>query len=103
MKGVQYRARKVRSQSRGADCDAKLFEVRDCRAENRCPVNCEIGEWNAWGRCDAVQCLSIRTRFVRVESKNGGRACPSKFQSRACTSQCHRFLTLFGEQGDMGW
>ena len=65
--GVRNRTRAVEQQPQcGGFACPDLYEETECTGK-RCPVQCDIGAWGSWGRCD-VDCAEgnqTRHRFVR--------------------------------------
>lgn len=54
------------------------------------PVNCIVGEWSDWSDC-SEKCnegIQKRNRKVSTASKNGGEACPSLEETKACYKKC---------------
>jgi hypothetical protein len=90
--GLQTRARTVLTlpQYGGAACPT-LAETRSCN-EQPCPIDCEVSDWNAWGKC-SNECgggTKIRIRDVLIPPpRHEGKACPNLVDSAAChTADC---------------
>jgi hypothetical protein len=70
-------------------CDSACGELGDCCTDYKqtcLPVDCELGEWQDWGECDA-RCgpgVKQRTRPVVVRPMNGGRPCEPTVEKAAC-------------------
>mmetsp|Transcript_67684 Transcript_67684/g.220350 ORF Transcript_67684/g.220350 Transcript_67684/m.220350 type:complete len:2076 (-) Transcript_67684:113-6340(-) len=81
----------------GSFCKTFLFSARACLSgeckANPCqrdehhPVDCLLGEWDAWGPCDATCGVGqrIRAREVITEPAYGGRTCSDSLSQ---TSDC---------------
>lgn len=53
------------------------------------PNGCQVSDWSAWGACDKT-CgggKQTRTRTVKQQPGNGGKACASLEESQACNMQ----------------
>ncbi|XP_054267798.1 spondin-1-like isoform X2 [Macrosteles quadrilineatus] len=55
-------------------------------------VDCKFSRWSAWSKCDAAcgqQGYKVRTRYIEVHAKNGGKACTGKTRKqRKCSRKC---------------
>jgi len=81
------------------DCGVKcprLSIYKRC-GQYHCPINCEMSEWSGWSKCTA-ECgggLESHTRSIMVKPRNGGLACNTVEESRACaTISCDRNCLL---------
>jgi hypothetical protein len=89
--GFQTRSRSVATYPNhgGKKCEA-LTDQRWCKTEP-CPVDCEDAGWSKWSDCSKT-CGSgthDRTLTITREPEFGGKACPSRYESRACkTHKC---------------
>jgi len=87
--GVKRRSRAIASYGtgNGAFCEGGLGEVEPCNIGDSAPplchaevpVNCVMGEWEAWGECSATCGGGQRTRIKEVEgdASGGGTPCAS--------------------------
>ena len=60
-------------------------EIRAC--EVPCPVDCQVSSFSTWSECPSTCVFSpmqTRERTELVQSRNGGRECPSPNQQRSC-------------------
>jgi len=89
--GKQTRTREVTSQRRngGAICPV-LKETRPCLSSHRdlerCPNDCLVSSWSAWGEC-SKQCgggTQLRHRNVTQNPSSRGRPCPAISESKHC-------------------
>eukprot|EP01004_Peranema_trichophorum_P002529 NODE_1581_length_1896_cov_175.363790_g1339_i0.p1 GENE.NODE_1581_length_1896_cov_175.363790_g1339_i0~~NODE_1581_length_1896_cov_175.363790_g1339_i0.p1 ORF type:complete len:386 (-),score=157.57 NODE_1581_length_1896_cov_175.363790_g1339_i0:7-1164(-) len=74
-------------QNGGAACPATT-ETSDCNTQ-KCPVDCAMSEWKAWGAC-STSCgggIQKRSRGVITEASEGGAACGSTEESAVCNTQ----------------
>ncbi|XP_060663411.1 uncharacterized protein LOC132796304 isoform X1 [Drosophila nasuta] len=76
-------------------CDHACLKLGDCCDDfkDHCGVlDCQVGEWGAWGECDK-SCgsgMMQRTRQILQAAQNGGKHCPTLLQKRACQGyRCH--------------
>ena len=94
--GTQSRSRTVVAPARnGGSCDSTT-QSQSCSSTSGCPVNCQVGNWGAWGACSA-SCgggTQTRTRSITTQPANGGASCPSLSESVSCNTQaCNDTLT----------
>ena len=57
------------------------------------PIDCMISEWSEWTECSATECgakgFSQRQRYVKMEAKYGGEACPTHLnETKPCIKIC---------------
>lgn len=92
---------RLRTTPASADsCSATAFENTTC--QEPCPVDCVMGEWSPWSRCDAVCGGGTRTRTRRVVRwhQHWGRPCPTvapndvEIQTDTCLVDCGRNIWL---------
>jgi hypothetical protein len=73
----------------GRDCDA-LEQSRSCKMR-LCPVDCQLGAWQAWGAC-SKSCgfgTQQRKRLVIVQGASGGMPCTHTLEVQNCQeTQC---------------
>eukprot|EP00923_Selenidium_pygospionis_P043681 GHVN01075401.1.p1 GENE.GHVN01075401.1~~GHVN01075401.1.p1 ORF type:complete len:405 (+),score=35.87 GHVN01075401.1:180-1217(+) len=65
-----------------------LDDTGTCTSPERpnCPVDCEVGNWAAWGPCSTT-CgpgLKTRTRVITEQPQHGGDACPPLDDNADC-------------------
>lgn len=74
-----------------------LFEQRACSGVRpKCPVNCKVGPWSAFGKCsnDCGGGVATSTREITTAPENNGTACPSELKrtqpcnARPCPINC---------------
>ncbi|KAL1440521.1 hypothetical protein MTO96_009377 [Rhipicephalus appendiculatus] len=81
-------------------CGSTGFENATC--QEPCPIDCVMGEWSPWSRCDAVCGGGTRTRTRRVVRwhQHGGRPCTvaapndMEIQTDTCLVDCGRNVWL---------
>ncbi len=87
--GTQERTRTVKTQPQnGGKACPVLTEKQECNTQP-CPVDCEVDKWTDWGTCSKT-CGSgtqNRTRTVKTQPQNGGKACPVLTETQACNTQ----------------
>nr|XP_037278252.1 thrombospondin type-1 domain-containing protein 7A-like [Rhipicephalus microplus] len=84
----------------GRTCGSTGFENATC--QEPCPIDCVMGEWSPWSRCDAVCGGGTRTRTRRVVRwhQHGGRPCtvvaPNDIETQTdtCIVDCGRNVWL---------
>lgn len=84
----------------GRTCGSTGFENVTC--QEPCPVDCVMGEWSPWSRCDAVCGGGTRTRTRRVVRwhQHAGRPCTvvapndMETQTDTCIVDCGRNVWL---------
>lgn len=85
----------------GVKCPVVLMQ-RKCN-QVKCPVDCVLSMWSGWGTC-TKECgggVQGHTRSVIAKARNGGRACDTVQEERAChTGSCDRDCSL---QAWTGW
>jgi hypothetical protein len=86
--GTQTRTRSITQapQFGGAACGSTM-EVRECNTQP-CAVNCEMSAWSEYSAC-SVACgggTQTRNRSIIQEPQNGGAACGSTIEDRACNT-----------------
>jgi len=87
--GTQQRGRSTTVQPNygGIQCGVDVQE-QECNKQ-ACPVDCQVGEWTAWGTCDS-DCgtgSTQRTRQVTTPASVGGTACPDLTDLSTCNTQ----------------
>lgn len=79
----------------GVKCPVLAMQ-RKC-SQVKCPVDCVLSMWSGWGEC-TKECgggVQGHTRSVLTKARNGGRACDTVQEERAChTGSCDRDCTL---------
>ena len=62
----------------------KPIEKMNCSLQ--CTTDCQVSNWSPWSSCSASCGLGVRqrTRKVIAGSNDGGRDCPSLFQTKQC-------------------
>lgn len=84
--GLRTQTRKVRipAANGGKLCDPILSRSEKCGPP--CPVDCVVSDWSPWGPCSATcgSGVSRRTRTVKTNALNGGKACPGLAEERPC-------------------
>lgn len=94
--GTQYRTRHVRTRAlHGGITCPDLREARAC-GSLPCPVDCEVGAWQAWSTCTR-SCgagRQWRVRTVKRSGQAGGAQCAHTSEVRACAAHacprdCH--------------
>nr|XP_054927150.1 thrombospondin type-1 domain-containing protein 7A-like isoform X1 [Dermacentor andersoni] len=96
--GTGYRLRLTSATAHA--CGSTGFENVTCKEP--CPVDCVMGEWSPWSRCDAVCGGGTRTRTRRVVRwhQYRGRPCPvaapndMEIQTGTCLMDCGRNIWL---------
>jgi len=71
----------------GAPCPLLKAEEK-CNTE-KCPVNCEMGEWGGWSACSA-KCgggVYERVRDINRHAAHGGNPCGSAQETQSCNPQ----------------
>lgn len=88
---------------RGVECPDLEVMVK-CN-QQKCPQDCKMGNWSAWGNCSAT-CgggLRKRTRKVVQKEKGRGKPCGHLLEYDACNqARCHENCQL-GEWGPWGF
>ncbi|XP_041451611.1 uncharacterized protein LOC111072290 isoform X2 [Drosophila obscura] len=76
-------------------CDHACLKLGDCCDDfkDHCGVlDCQASDWGAWSECDK-SCgngLMTRSRQILQVAQNGGKHCPTLFQTRGCQGfRCH--------------
>jgi len=74
--GSSTRTRRVVDDLRHGGTCGTLSEVKECNKQG-CPRNCIMGEWGSFSKCSKVCGGGVRkrSRLVKEESSNGGKAC----------------------------
>lgn len=71
----------------GAECPLLKAEEK-CNTQ-KCPVNCEIGEWGGWSACSA-KCgggVYERVRDIKRHGAHGGKPCGAPQETQSCNPQ----------------
>ncbi|CAH1799114.1 unnamed protein product [Owenia fusiformis] len=86
-RGFMARNRMIKraAENGGKRCPKKLKQKRRCKKE-KCPVDCQLGEWGPWTQCgktcgDAIQ---ERTRPIVKQPRRGGQYCEPTLERRYC-------------------
>ncbi|KAK3724689.1 hypothetical protein RRG08_041170 [Elysia crispata] len=87
-KGIIMKTRmiKVEAKNGGWRCPRRLVKKKKCR-QKKCPVDCEMSQWNEWSACTKTcgdSSVQIRKRRRVRKPKRGGLACPSRKERRFC-------------------
>ncbi|XP_022294479.1 spondin-1-like isoform X6 [Crassostrea virginica] len=87
-RGVKTKTRmiKVPAENGGRRCPRRLVKTRKCKL-SKCPVDCEMGEWEAWTPCSQTcgdNAVQKRRREVVKRPKRGGQICPARRAKRMC-------------------
>ncbi|BFF99980.1 uncharacterized protein DMAD_00088 [Drosophila madeirensis] len=76
-------------------CDHACLKLGDCCVDfkDHCGVlDCQASDWSAWSECNK-SCgsgLMTRSRQILQVAQNGGKHCPTLFQTRSCQGfRCH--------------
>jgi len=54
-----------------------------------CPIDCKLGQWNGWQRCDS-KCgpgTQTRSRDIKVANNYGGKGCDTRTESKSCNQK----------------
>jgi len=85
--GEQLKTREVITPpTKGSACPPVLERV-DCNNFD-CPINCQMAEWEEWGKCSA-DCgggIRERNRGVQVPAQHGGDPCDVDHITQACNT-----------------
>ncbi|KAJ1609837.1 TRAP-C2 extracellular protein [Cryptosporidium canis] len=76
----------------------------ECPESERCPSDCEVGEWSSWTECDAKCGVGVEKRLrkvVRRESR-GGAPCPNLEDLRPCSRGACKSDCLLGDWEEWG-
>jgi hypothetical protein len=79
----------------GKACDKEQMRAEETCNENKCPVDCVVSGWSAWGSCSKTcagkapgtrlfGARQERTRYIVTPDKFGGRPCPVLTQTKLC-------------------
>jgi hypothetical protein len=71
----------------GAACPV-MEELKSCN-EDKCPIDCAVGDWSGWSACTA-KCgggLQERARDKLVEPAHGGVPCEETTEAKSCNLQ----------------
>ena len=58
------------------DYDADTHTIQQSWCRNKCPVDCQLGEWSQWTPCDNGK--KFRKRRIISEAEDGGIPCLNK-------------------------
>merc|ERR1719453_1126971 len=94
--GEQIKTRQVITPpTKGSACPPVTARV-DCN-HFECPVNCQMGEWEEWGKCSADRNSGIRerTRSIETPASHGGDPCENDHITQVCnTFSCDAHCVL---------
>ena len=98
---TRYRSIEVTSAFGGKACGA-LTQPRAC-ATKSCPVDCLMGSWGPWQKCDKTCGGGAEQRFRNVDTDalNGGKQCGARSQNRPCN--VHACPTDCNDKGFGAW
>jgi len=79
----------------GKACDKSAMRDQQTCNVNKCPVDCVVSGWSAWGSCSKTcagkapgtrlfGARQERTRYIVTPDKFGGRPCPVLTQTKLC-------------------
>merc|ERR1719245_2257904 len=86
----------------GAACPP-LENMQPCNLQS-CPVDCEVGDFGAWGDC-SVTCgggIQKRKRSITTDAAHGGNACPALEEEQECITQSCTVDCVVGPFGVFG-
>merc|ERR1740117_1040615 len=87
--GIRFMTRDilVPKQLDGAECG--LLKAQETCNTQKCPTNCEMGEWGGWSACSA-KCgggVFERVRPIKRQAAHGGKPCSSSGETQSCNAQ----------------
>jgi len=93
--GQKFRDREIlfEPMSGGKPCNETLEVISECnrRSCSGQPVDCKLGDWQAWGAC--TKCGGMKRRFRHIEQhpRNGGESCKEDALQEVgvCHHACH--------------
>jgi hypothetical protein len=100
--GKEKRTRKILTHGAGGYVCPNLVDQVDCNAQD-CPVDCEITSWKPWTKC-STKCgggMRSRTRKIRRQPSNGGRACEALTMTEVCNTEPCAVDCLLSAYGPM--
>lgn len=79
----------------GKACERKDMVQEETCNVNKCPIDCVVSGWSAWGSCSKTcagkapgtrlfGARQERTRYIITPDKYGGRSCPVLTQTKLC-------------------
>jgi len=105
----RHRVIALKNTSCGKPCEGPRVEAASCPvACEKKPVNCMLGDWTEWGKCDK-KCdrgQQIRTREIAQEPANNGHVCEDSLEetrecnAQSCNSPVDCVVSLWGEWGE---
>jgi hypothetical protein len=63
----------------GEKCDSKSMKISKSCNDQKCPINCGVSPWGAFGKC-STSCgegVKARTRTILSKPEHGGNKCPA--------------------------
>lgn len=98
---TRYRSIEVTSAFGGKKCGA-LTDPRTCNTK-KCPVDCLMGTWGPWQKCDKTCGGGQEQRFRNVDTDalHGGKKCGARSQARPCN--VHQCPTDCDDKGFGAW
>ncbi|KAL5250413.1 hypothetical protein ACHWQZ_G016220 [Mnemiopsis leidyi] len=84
---TRLRSITVQPDKRGQKCPS-LMEQRPCDPKPpACNIDCKVGDWGDWefATIEKGAVIQERSREITVESRNGGKKCPSLIEFQDCS------------------
>lgn len=104
--GIQNRERDLLE---GPEADCFNLSFSEFQACNNvcCPIECQVGQWDAWGACSAScgpKGIRLRKKQIIREAVCGGDPCPPSQEPQACTAAaaCCPTDCVMGQWGAFG-
>lgn len=88
--GVQKRHRPIKTQNEyGGQACLSQNAAQSCNT-HYCPIDCTVGSWSSWSRCDKSCDTGLQTATRRLGQPDfGGKICPAKSRQQSCnTNSC---------------
>jgi hypothetical protein len=79
---------RIQKSKRGGKACPHLMETETCQHDKPCPVDCRMGDWGGWAKCDK-SCgggVTKRTRQVVAPKTFGGHRCPAWLETDSCNA-----------------